>query len=140
MIIGNNPSLYAYILQTLIHNNPGPYRVLSIGTGATKDPAEVAEDISRSAWDLIAASELTADVDMEAQNKLLKRIIDQQQADAGKGDVNAMFRMQIVTSLSANGVDKANVDGLIKAGDDMYEKDKSEVEALIASICDERFG
>lgn len=139
MIIGNNPSLYAYILQTLIHNTAGPYRVLSIGTGATLDPSEVAEDITRSAWDLIAASELTADVDMEAQNKILKRIIDQQQEDLGKGDVNAMWRMQIVTSLSANGVDEANVKGLIETGDKMYQKDKNQVEALIREICDQEF-
>ena len=76
---------------------------------------------------------------MEAQNKILKRIIDQQQADAGKADEIAMHRMQIVTSLSANGVDEANVKGLIETGDKMYEKDKTEVEALIRLICDERF-
>jgi hypothetical protein len=50
-----------------------------------------------------------------------------------------MWRMNTVTSLSANGVDKANTDALIKAGADMYETDKVQIEALIRSICDERF-
>lgn len=139
MIIGNNPSLYAFIMQELVLNNAGPYRVLSIATGASKDPSEVAEEITRSKWDLIAASELTADVDMEAQNKILKRLIDKQQADLKKPDEIAMHRMQIVTSLSPNGVDKANVDGLIKAGDEMYQNEKESVEALIRLICDEKF-
>lgn len=80
---------------------------------------------------------------MEAQNKILKRIIDQQQEALGKADENAMLRMNINTSLSANGVDKANTDALIQAGEDMYNKgldhDKEQIEALIRSICDERF-
>lgn len=139
MIIGNNPSLYAYILQTLLKQNAGPYRVLSIGTGVSPDPSQLATEITRSTWDLIAASELTADVDMEAQNKILKRIIDQQQEALGKADENAMWRMNTITSLSANGVDKANTDALIQAGADMYKKDKEQIEALIRAICDERF-
>ena len=76
---------------------------------------------------------------MEAQNKILKRIIDQQQEALGKADENAMWRMNTITSLSANGVDKANTDALIQAGADMYKKDKEQIEALIRAICDERF-
>jgi len=76
MLIGNNPSLYAYIVQKLLYNNERPYRVLSIGTGATVDPSVLGSEVTRANWDLIAAGELTADVDMEAQNKILKRIID----------------------------------------------------------------
>lgn len=66
---------------------------MSIGTGASKDPTEVATEVSRAKWDLISASEGTADVDMEAQNKILKRTIEAQQDKLKKSDEIAFKRM-----------------------------------------------
>jgi len=121
MVIGNNPALYAYMLHTKIKDTSSQYvRVLSVGTGEANPPKVVASELSRVDW-LALAGELTADVDMEVHNKILERVLNRRLKKETNQDKTVHLRMNIVTSNTPNGIDQANINGLIEDGKQMYK-------------------
>lgn len=140
MVIGNNPALYAFMLHTKIKDTSSKFvRVLSVGTGESDPPKVVADEVSRVKW-LSLAGELTADVDMEVHNKILERVLNRRLKKEKNQDKTVHLRMNIVTSNTPNGIDKANIDGLIEDGKKMYENYNERVDKMIEEIIDERYG
>jgi len=116
MVIGNNPALYAFMLHTKIKDTSSQYvRVLSVGTGEANPPKVVASELSRVDW-LALSGELTADVDMEVHNKILERVLNRRLKKETNQDKTVHLRMNIVTSNTPNGIDQANINGLIEDG------------------------
>lgn len=140
MVIGNNPALYAFMLQTKIRDTKSKLvRVLSIGTGESNPPKIVANELDRVDW-LALSGELTADVDMEVHNKILKRVLNRRLAKESNRDKTVHLRMNIVTTNTPNGIDKANMDGLIEDGQKMYKNYEQQVGKMIEEILDEKYG
>lgn len=48
--------------------------------------------------------------------------------------------MNIITSNTPNGIDKANIDGLIEDGKNMYKNYDTRVDKMLEEIIDERYG
>jgi len=140
MVIGNNPALYAFMLHTKIKDTSSKYvRVLSIGTGEGEPPEIVGSELSRVDW-LALSGELTADVDMEVHNKILERVLNRRKKANKQDDKTVHLRMNIITSNTPNGIDKANIDGLIEDGKNMYKNYDTRVDKMLEEIIDERYG
>jgi len=48
--------------------------------------------------------------------------------------------MQTLSTLGMDKVDKASIDALVAAGNQMWEENKDAAEQIIREICDEKFG
>lgn len=140
MVIGNNPALYAFMLHSKIKDvTQENIRVLSIGTGLGPAPDVKGDSLSRVDW-LALSGELTADVDMEVHNKILERVLNRRLKKKSNQDKTVHLRMNILTTNTPNGIDKANIDGLIQDGKNMYNNYKSKVDKMLEEIIDEKFG
>ena len=129
--------MYAWVLATQINNITKPVKILSMGTGIA--PLEKVDPSSFTKLDWIKrAGDLAIDNDVFAADKWLEQTFKDMKSSEGFTDVNYK-RMQTVSTLSMDKVDKASIDLLLNAGDQMWSENKDEVQQMIREICDDRF-
>lgn len=71
-LIGNNPSMFAYLMQSKLRNVGKPIRILSMGTGGTTFKKVSSTDISKLKWTKLSL-EFMVNADIRAVDKTLKR-------------------------------------------------------------------
>jgi len=105
-IIGNNPALFSYMMQSKIQKK-APIRIVSIGTGVAEVNKVDADSITRFNW-LTMAGDFMIDIDVFAADKTLNatlaKQLEKQNADNGVEKANYL-RMQTISSLGMDKVD-----------------------------------
>ena len=133
-IIGNNPSLFAYLMQNKIKKKT-PIRIWSMGTGILEMPPVDADGMTRFEW-LKLSGEFMIDIDVFLADSVLQTIMNKNKI----GDIENYLRLQVISDLSMDSVDEENIKGLMAAGDQMWNDNKAAAKKMIEQICDEKFG
>ena len=120
-LICNNPTLYAFQIASILKNQEN-VRILSIGTGE-KPFKPVNKGYTKYDWmTKFSPDEFTMNMDVyTAHNYLLNlyNYVFKKPED--------YIRLQKVTSIGMDKVDKESIDGLIKDGNDLYEENKDDI-------------
>jgi hypothetical protein len=133
-IIGNNPALFSYLMQSKMKKK-APIRIWSMGTGILEmDPVD-ADGMTRFEW-LKLSGEFMIDIDVFLADKVMKSIMKKNQIESKEN----YLRMQVISDLAMDSVEQENIDGLMAAGDEMWENNKEAAKKMIEQICDEKFG
>ena len=110
-IIGNNPSLFAYLMQSKIHDKT-PIRIWSMGTGILDMQPIEAESMTRFQW-LKLSGEFMIDIDVFLADKTLEGIMKKNK----QPDQENYLRLQVISDLAMDSVTEENINGLMAAGD-----------------------
>ena len=96
-----------------------PIRIWSMGTGILEmDPVD-ADGMTRFEW-LKLSGEFMIDIDVFLADNVMKGIMKKNQID-GKENY---LRLQVISDLAMDSVDEENINGLMAAGDEMWNDNK----------------
>lgn len=133
-IIGNNPSLFAYLMQKKMKKKD-PIRVWSMGTGILEMAPVDADGMTKFEW-MKLSGEFMIDIDVFVADKVMESTMKKNQV-SGKENY---LRLQVISDLAMDSVEEENIKGLMAAGDQMWEENKEAAKKMIEQICDEKFG
>lgn len=104
-LIGNNPSMFAYLMQTKLRKLDKPIRLLSMGTGGTTFKQVTAKEITKLKWTKLSL-EFMVNADIRAVDKTLRRKFAIQLANQKDPKKSNYFRIQCKSELKMDAVDE----------------------------------
>mmetsp|Transcript_4126 Transcript_4126/g.6982 ORF Transcript_4126/g.6982 Transcript_4126/m.6982 type:complete len:291 (-) Transcript_4126:43-915(-) len=130
-IICNNPSLYAYEIAKDLRNHK-KIRLLSIGTGEKSfSPLESAGAATKLSY-IQKMGEFMMNIDTYTAHSFMANNIED--------PANRYLRLQTVSNIGMDKIDKKSIDGLKADGEKLYDENKEELEKFLRQIIDERYG
>ena len=124
-IIGNNPSLFAYLMQSKMKKK-APIRIWSMGTGILDMAPVDADGMTRFEW-LKLSGEFMIDIDVFLADKVMESIMKKNKIE-GKENY---LRLQVISDLAMDSVTEENINGLMDAGDQMWNENIEAAKEMI---------
>ena len=133
-VICNNPSLYAYQMAKYL-NGKDKVRVVSLGTGTPAFvPITSEHDLSKTAYAL-RLSDFMMDMDIMTATEYLAEQFGR--VYKRKDDY---IRAQIVSAYGMDVVDAESIKGMVAEGDQMWEAHKEQLQSMVRTMLDEKYG
>jgi predicted acylesterase/phospholipase RssA len=126
-IICNNPALYSYQIATKLYKKK-KVRVVSLGTGESPFKPFDPESVLKKDF-MGSSAEFMMNIETYTSDWGLQMSMDNPEQD--------YLRMQTVSALKMDKVDKENIDGLVQDGEKLYKRDEEKLKAILRLIIDD---